>query len=246
MDEEKVNTLTFSKAKYGPLVDHSFAGLQLGNSIRHNPDHSIVEPKVFSPYKSRLGQVPRPIEVERKKRKYASIDLNQLLLANGVLESLAEFLTKSKQNDTALDNLSLSLFDNSDYHSRTLEQWIDYIGDSALEGGLPARAFAFFTVRGGIQVAWKKCHVIDTDSQKKGNFIVEYDKSGEIDDGLSISSKNNAGDNNSVTSLNSASPASPSLESVYICFDSEDPILYAKRLEEAVALKKRTIASMVL
>lgn len=226
MEEEKVSTLTFSKAKYGPLVDHSFQGLQLSESIRHSPDRSFVEPKVFQPYQSRLGQVPRPIEVERKKRKYASIDLNEVFSANGVLQTLEKTVEKLK-ND-GLETLPLSLFDNSDYHSRTTEQWSEFIEDALPEGGLPARAYTYYVHRGDIRVRWRRCRVVDCNIPN-GTYTLEYERS-EADD-VSISSR---------ASLSSAI----TLEAIYVCFDSEDPNLYATRVFEAIKLKERTSSSI--
>jgi dynein heavy chain len=228
MEEEKVSTLTFSKAKYGPLVDHSFEGLLLGESTRHSPDRAFVEPKVFSPYRSRLGEVPRPIEVERKKRKYAGIDLNQIFEQNGALEALR--ITCERTKNDGLDNLPLSLFDNFDYHSRTTEQWNDYIQYSLDEGGLPARAYFTYLTKGALRVKWKRCRVYGC-NVSANQYEIEYDK---------------FNNDEQTVSSNGSFSSQTILDAIYVCFDSEDPVLYATRLIDAIKLKNRTTASLAL
>ena len=42
-----------------------------------------IEPKVIAPYETRPGQIPRKIEIERKKRLYANQKVEMLLAARG-------------------------------------------------------------------------------------------------------------------------------------------------------------------
>ena len=55
-----------------PTLNHTkslSSSLTLGKSLRHEITADLAEPKVLSPHKTRPGNPPRRIEVERKKRE---------------------------------------------------------------------------------------------------------------------------------------------------------------------------------
>ena len=83
--EESKQAAMNSSQRFGPMVEPPWDGLHLDSSSRHVVGKTVVEPKVFSPYKSRQGQVPRKIEVERRKRKFAHVDITEVLNKNGVM-----------------------------------------------------------------------------------------------------------------------------------------------------------------
>ena len=116
------------------------SSLQLSASVRHEVKQEVVEPKVYSPHKTRRGQVPRRIEVERKKREYSLFDINAELEANGVLSYLkAAHLSNTRDVKETLDRLSLSVFDDVEFDPQSVELWRHLIDESMLTGGLPAR-----------------------------------------------------------------------------------------------------------
>ncbi len=85
MEETKAGSLQSTPP---PVAKRVFEGLTSGSVSRHVPDVDKVEPKVFVPYKWTPGLIPRRIEVERKKRQFADVDLSQVFKENGVLEEL--------------------------------------------------------------------------------------------------------------------------------------------------------------
>eukprot|EP01033_Poteriospumella_lacustris_P000280 gene286-182_t len=223
MEEEK----TAAAASRGrPMARHDFDYLEVEGSLRHNPEKLHVEPKVYSPYKARPGHVPRQIVVERKKRQYASVDLNDHFRHSGVLEKLKRVFAQSKQD--SVDHMPLSLFDDETYFSRPVESWFDFIDSAKWSGGLKARAIFHHKTAESYYVDWQKCFVIDYDREAQ-HFQVVY----------------------AFDSYHTGSPIidesnSTFLEAIYVCFDSEDPELYCARVQHAIHLRDRTAAGLAL
>ncbi|KAJ3214893.1 Dynein heavy chain 1, axonemal [Dinochytrium kinnereticum] len=115
-----------------------------------------LEPKVMLPYESHPGQTPRKIEIERRKRLFASQRIESLISSalRDAMPSLVAQL-KSEEVERTLENssedeaghkatnptprlsqyaerLPLSAFDNTEYEQRTIEEWLNMAPDSAI------------------------------------------------------------------------------------------------------------------
>jgi dynein heavy chain, axonemal len=167
---------------------------------------------VFAPYETIRGQAPRRIEVERKKRLYASVDITEILNEKNVLT----YLEKKSFGDKK-DGLPLYIFDNTEFESRPMEEWVRYVRVS--KAGLPARATK---VGSKGHISWEPCMVKDFD-ENTSEFLVEFSDSGSV-----------SGEDSPLISLTR----------LYICFNSEDPIEYCKRLQWAV-LNERQVKELI-
>lgn len=226
-DSSLASAFQSPKVKRAPTQKLSIMSEPLvGASSRHNPGQDIVEPKVYSPHKRRQGYVPRRIEVERKKRSFAILDLNTELVRMGVIDHLMNS-RKSQKTDSVL-SMSLSLFDNSDYESRSLEFWDELIAQS-FGVGLSARAMHIS--RDEFQnITWQHCRVT------KGNaitnrFEVEFESEPAIE---------------TKASEVPPSPSKSTLERIFICFDAESPVDYGNRLADAVRRQNSAASSVIL
>ncbi|KNE63057.1 hypothetical protein AMAG_08223 [Allomyces macrogynus ATCC 38327] len=74
---------------------------------------SALEPKVIRPYVPRPGETPRRIEIERKKRLFASQDIGAMLDDHGI--SPQDLITP----------IPLHVFDNTDYEARHACEWLN-------------------------------------------------------------------------------------------------------------------------
>jgi len=95
-----------------------------------------IQPKVFAQYKSKKGEIPRKIIIERTKKKYANFDIGEEFYKNNITpEDLYNLLQpnddtiktdKVKQSKYA-DSLKIPLeyFDNTDFESRIIEEWLN-------------------------------------------------------------------------------------------------------------------------
>mmetsp|Transcript_26004 Transcript_26004/g.4450 ORF Transcript_26004/g.4450 Transcript_26004/m.4450 type:complete len:98 (-) Transcript_26004:3-296(-) len=72
-----------------------------------------VNPKVFEPFAPIPGRAPRKVVIDRKKKRYASIDIEELLREFGV--------DYGKASEAWLDLVS---FDDCDYEERNNEEWV--------------------------------------------------------------------------------------------------------------------------
>ena len=256
-----------------PFTKTSASLLSLSTSDRHVVQQAIVEPKVYSPHKTRRGQVPRRIEVERRKRDYGLFDINREMEANGVLSYCCE-ANRSVTDDVreTMDRLPLSTFDDDEFDSQSIVFWRSLIDESKQSGGLPARAMfirrfprpvaapvpvADEEVKG---VEEKKDALTEGDEKIKGTEEVKS-KFLRPDEISWVSCHVMSYD--AATSLYTvkASPRVPlfkamagmpfdpaqlvqHVERIHICFDAEDPVTYCARLEDAVR-RRKTVGSTV-
>ncbi|TPX58491.1 hypothetical protein PhCBS80983_g03079 [Powellomyces hirtus] len=102
-----------------------------------------LEPKVMLPFIAQPGQTPRKIEIERKKRLFCKQNIGELIYK--ALEDLKQKLAEEKAANqppdlhaaphkhddgptpsvTLSDFLPLDNFDNSEYESRDIAEWLD-------------------------------------------------------------------------------------------------------------------------
>ena len=99
-----------------------------------------LEPKVFIQYATTPGTVPRRVEIERRRRNYATQDIRHLLTKEGIHAKLST-TTRTPQTITDIEFLPLYWFDNVDYDERTTDEWVEAI-ESAVAKGVPAKGKA--------------------------------------------------------------------------------------------------------
>ena len=196
----------------------------LGHSDRHVPTKHFVEPKVLSPHKTRPGQIPRRIEVERKKRNFVTVDITEALRSNGVIAHLVSTLSMTKKD--SIESMSLSMFYNSDFDSRTLESWIQLADESELMG----RAMFVKHVREATVIEWRICKIVGASD---GLFDVQF---------CDEKSKGKIHEHKS----DPVPIISERLDRLFICFDAEDPENYCVHLLDAMRRKSETASSVAL
>ena len=91
---------------------------------------SSVDVKVMVPYDTGPDQVPRAVEVERKRRMYASVDIEALLLEYGIDYSQQGVLggpgcPPPLDPCATVSHLPLEAFDNSDFDAREPHEWVE-------------------------------------------------------------------------------------------------------------------------
>ncbi|TPX59753.1 hypothetical protein SpCBS45565_g07659 [Spizellomyces sp. 'palustris'] len=115
--------------------------------LRRSDYIKALEPKVMLPFASRPGQTPRKIEIERKKRLFSQQNIGDLIhsaLAPIRQTASVTHLDNSKDNTNDLSNskqsqplsnpvtdtnfgdfLPLEIFDDTEFESRDLHEWLD-------------------------------------------------------------------------------------------------------------------------
>jgi hypothetical protein len=110
------------KAQAAAKPDSSSSAAADSASASAAPQQPVLEPKVLVSHVQRAGQAPRRIEIERKKRLYAAQRIEQLLKAEGVDYSLYPIDCDHVTGKPSY--LALEIFDDTDYESRTPQEWV--------------------------------------------------------------------------------------------------------------------------
>jgi len=85
---------------------------------RKRPGVADVDPKVMEPFVPIPGKPPRKVVIDRQRKLFASLDIEELLLELGI-----DY--KNPQENQA-DWLPLEPFDDTEYDCRLPDEWIEY------------------------------------------------------------------------------------------------------------------------
>ncbi|PHJ26107.1 dynein heavy chain 2 [Cystoisospora suis] len=132
--------------------------------------HTVADakPKVIEPFEHVPAHAPRKVTVERRRRLYASLDIEELLLERGIDYGNPTF--------DAQRWLPLEPFDDTSYDDRLPEEWIDLGYDD--EGRflpLEAKGLWWDEARSG---SWKECHVYAYETPEN-KFSVRWTEKGK-------------------------------------------------------------------
>ena len=124
----------------GPLADEG-----AGQRTKMEP-LAYLEPKVMVPFEVPPGAVPRRVEVDRRKRLFASQDLPSLVAEKGVdLQEASAF--------------RVEVFDNTDHEQRLPAEWVP---KPLPQGGSAPPALVAFGADEG-KLVWTPCTVLGFD-----------------------------------------------------------------------------------
>ncbi|GMI07902.1 hypothetical protein TrRE_jg5473 [Triparma retinervis] len=191
-------------------------------------DLKSMEPKVHAPLVALPGQVPRKIEIERKKRLFAAQKLEDLLVERGVDHTKCE--NKSSldfiQGDVLL--LPLEAFDSTEYECRSVDAWIELGTKADGTVALPARALDTNEDGSGV---WRSCIVsgversMDSEDPEAVLWTVIFNDIAPVDEAKE-------------TKESVERKTSASLHRLNVYFLAEDPFVFADRVAAAHSARK--------
>ncbi|CBZ56170.1 Dynein heavy chain 1, axonemal, related [Neospora caninum Liverpool] len=114
-----------------------------------------VKPKVIEPFEQIPTHAPRKVTVERRRRLYASLDIEELLAERGINYADPQFDSERW--------LPLDPFDDTTYDDRLPEEWM-LLGYDEQGQFLPLEAKGLRRDEGG-SGTWKDCHVYGYDGE---------------------------------------------------------------------------------
>ncbi|XP_066927305.1 dynein axonemal heavy chain 1-like isoform X2 [Clytia hemisphaerica] len=185
------------------------------------------KPKVQLPFRTQPGQMPRKIEVERRKRKFLKQNLEDLLAKEGIKNT--QLIPKTSINMRVVVKpgdgspfpcfLPLEIFDNTEYDCRTPEDWLALGGKSKkpvpgkalLPSGIVQNGVRFFD--------WVSVGVISHEAVSK-YYVVK------------VTDMDWTGQKNTVYAV----------PRIRLHFMAEDPNIFVARVKEAFELRKKTEA----
>jgi dynein heavy chain, axonemal len=207
-----------------------------------------AEPKVFAPRERRSGKAPRRVEVERRRREFRARPLGELLRSEGVDYSKA---APDGAGEGAGSLLPLEPFDDTTFEVREAHEWMA-LGDTHGDvpgAGVAARALYHHDDGSG---SWIPCRVVSWDAAsglftvtwgstthpeaKNASILPELHASPDTEgkDGSSVPERQSLAmttlDADLLEVLRGSEAQVPRIE---LCFDAEDPVLFAKRVGEA-------------
>ena len=114
---------------------------------------ALLDPKVFESHEPIPGKVPRKVVIDRKRKQFAALNIEDLLKKEGL--DLA-------QPQTAW--LPLEPFDDYDLETRTAQEWIAFAGET----GDSVPALALFRDQSGPATArWRPALVVNWDPERR-------------------------------------------------------------------------------
>ena len=129
-----------------------------------------LEPKVMAPFRTPPGETPRRVQIERKKRAYAQLDVDALCRAMPDADELV----------STVHTLELAVFDDTDHETRANSEWLQ---PEALDQGLRAKVALYTRTNKTAHPVWAACAVMGGDPA--GNtYIVRLDTNGKTLEGI--------------------------------------------------------------
>jgi dynein heavy chain, axonemal len=174
-----------------------------------------LEPKVTVPHQSHSNAPPRRIEVERKKREFSEQSLDDLLAEQGVFYH--KFGPQSDHQTGRQSHLALESFDDTEFESRESADWIAR-GTDDVSGQCKLAARALHSVDKSGRGTFRACVVTGVDTTT-GMYHLTWCHSGLISQ-------------------------QSTLHRLHICFDAEDPRLFARRVGQAHTIRRLAEAEL--
>jgi len=195
------------------------------------------EPKVQLPFKTEPNQVPRKIEIERRKRAYAEYNITKLIEESGVcINSLmpsSEIKMKiapgAKHLDADCDPfLPLEVFDNTEYDSRTPREWLALGKEPDGQKPVPGKALLpSGIVKDGVkQYEWVDIGMTAYDKKQKLYQVQHMPRGAALSKSASPKVKRKA--------------VQFWVPRIRLMFCAEDPVNFARRVVDAFELRRKT------
>ncbi|CAL8336191.1 unnamed protein product [Merluccius merluccius] len=159
--------------------------------------------KVQLPYRTTPGKTPRKIEIERRRREYLKLDIEQLLSEKGVDSKLLmsrhqtsggedHVADPDKPTPPVSNYLPLEIFDNEEFDCRTSEDWLALGCEEASAERKPVPAKALLPTDSNAPPdepdspsgphSWQAVGVLDYSQEKIQYLVQKADPDGRIRD----------------------------------------------------------------
>ncbi|XP_023393798.1 dynein heavy chain 1, axonemal [Pteropus vampyrus] len=219
------------------------------------------EPKVQVPFLVLPGQCPRKIEIERRKRLYLSLDIEQLLASEGIDSNQLMPRHPDPYQPQTIEQghdplfpiyLPLKVFDNEEFDCRTPSEWINMGLEPGSQDRRPVPGKALLPTNDflghedpksrELKYEWCNVGVLDYDEEKKLYLVHKTGENGLVRDEMGKPILNGG-----VT----AEGRPPLLICQYwvpriqLLFCAEDPRVFTQRVVQANALRKHTEALLL-
>ncbi|XP_044079595.1 dynein axonemal heavy chain 1 isoform X1 [Siniperca chuatsi] len=220
-------------------------------------------PKVQMPYQTIPDQIPRKLEIERRRREYLKLDFEQLLAEQGIYSHLLmpRHPSSSDEHVNTPDNpvspyLPLEIFDNEEYDCRTPEDWLA-LGNA--EGSpnrkpIPAKALlpkddkitSEDPKSSSLEYSWHLVGVLDFCKEKCQYLVQKVHQNTKLTDeeGNPILNEENKKSKSPVVNAMLAG-TKYWVPRVRLLFNAEDPRVFVERIKFALHWRENTEALLL-
>ncbi|XP_060076356.1 dynein axonemal heavy chain 1-like, partial [Ylistrum balloti] len=214
------------------------------------------EPKVQLPFYTKPGECPRKIEIERRRRLYNTLELQTLLVEEGI--KTEQLMPKTQNGSVQLNSdpedpapfppyLPLDIFDNEEFDCRLPSEWIAMGMENGLRKPVPGLALLptddkkkdLDPMDPSIVYDWFEVGVLDYDDNNKHYLVQKVNDQGRILDNTGKPVVN-GGVQADGTRLSLRQQYM--IPRVRLMFKGEDPCVFARRVSSAFRLRKETEA----
>ncbi|CAG5132289.1 unnamed protein product, partial [Candidula unifasciata] len=221
--------------------------------------HNSFKPKVQLPYSTKPGQLPRKIEIERRRRLYKSLSLVKLLAERNIQTEL--LMPKQQSDVNVLLNrdeddpapfpayLPLHIFDDEEFDIHTPEEWISLGNMDGIRYPVPGLALLPANEEDrmknptdpSINYEWLDVGVLDFDPTSKLYFVQRVDNQGRV-----VDTEGRPIINGGILDNGSRAQGRNQwwIPRIRLLFYAEDPRVFADRI--ATAFKSRKICEAEL
>uniref|UniRef100_A0A8C2YBK7 Dynein axonemal heavy chain 1 n=1 Tax=Coturnix japonica TaxID=93934 RepID=A0A8C2YBK7_COTJA len=234
------------------LLDAQVIGPTSEHLIESDFPEQSFKPKVQIAFETLPGKCPRTIEIERKRKLYLSLDINQLLDSEGIDSNQ---LTPRHHDPGSVPDvvgkeypiyLPLKIFDDEEYDCRTPEEWISLGLEPGSHERKPVPGKALLPtddVLGHedpksqkLTYEWIDVGVLDYDKETKLYLVHKLNKNGLVRDEEGRPVLHGGATPGRAPLL----PCQYWVPRVYLQFLAEDPRVFAQRIISANNLRKKT------
>uniref|UniRef100_H0V0D2 Dynein axonemal heavy chain 1 n=1 Tax=Cavia porcellus TaxID=10141 RepID=H0V0D2_CAVPO len=216
------------------------------------------EPKVQVPFQVLPGKCPRKVEIERRKRQYLSLDIEQLLASEGIDSNKLMPRHPDPQNPQTIEQghdplfpiyLPLKVFDNEEFDCRTPNEWINMGLEPGSQNRKPVPGKALLPTDDflghedpkspKLNYKWCEVGVLDYDKEKKLYLVHKTDSRGLVRDETGKPILNGGVTSEGRPPLLVCQYWVPRIQ---LLFCAEDPHVFTQRVVQANTLRKNTEA----
>ncbi|XP_070190635.1 dynein axonemal heavy chain 1-like isoform X2 [Littorina saxatilis] len=216
------------------------------------------EPKVQLSFFTKPGEVPRKIEIERRRRHYAELDLGQLLKSHNIetdtlmpkpLDPTPVLLNEDPENPAPFPPyLPLHIFDNEEKDFRTPEEWIRMGQSNGFRQPVPGKALLPVDLEeetsdnpAVVTYDWFDVGALDYDSHYKEFLVQKVNSAGRV-----VDSEGQPMVNGGVSPDGKRKdlPNQYWIPRIRMMFLAEDPRVFAERVAEAYECRRISEAEL--
>ncbi|KAI3369512.1 hypothetical protein L3Q82_007723 [Scortum barcoo] len=220
-------------------------------------------PKVQKPYQTTPGQIPRKLEIERRRREYLKLDFEQLLEEKGISSNflMPRQPSSSDEHVTKSDHpvspyLPLEIFDNEEYDCRTAEDWLALGKAERSLDRKPIPAKALLPIddeipsgdpkSSSLEYSWHLVGVLDYSTENRQYLVQKVHQNIQLTDGKGSPDLNEE-QKKSKSSGASAMVAGNTywVPRIRLLFIAEDPRVFVERLQFALCSRESTEALLL-